>query len=255
MSHDNAKKNKLIKDVKFNKFFKAVSWDEYNKQFFDNLASKYDATNKLHAFGTKHKMDLSAIKKMNLAPDAKILDVCTGTGDIAISMASLFPNAEIIGVDVSEKMMEVAKEKGKSFSNISYQYADATKLPFEDNTFDAAIISFGLRNLIKIEDGLKELYRVVKPGGVVSNIDQGKPTNFLFSLIYKIYFCNIAPVLGKLIFHRREFNSFKYLPESNKYFPKQQELIELFKSLGFTDVQNYNYWVGAVAQQTAIVQK
>lgn len=254
--HNNQKKNKLIESVKFNKYFKAEKWEDYNKQFFDNLAEKYDATNKLHAFGTKHKMDLKAISNIPIPENAKILDVCTGTGDIAIKLADLFPQAEIIGVDVSEKMMDVGREKIKgSDKKIAFQYEDATKLSFADNTFDVAIISFGLRNLPILEDGLKEMYRVVKHGGFVSSIDQGKPTNIFFNLIYKIYFCNIAPIIGKLIFHRGEFNSFKYLPESNKYFPSQKELIEIFEDIGFQEVSNHNFWVGAVAQQVGKVVK
>ena len=254
MEHDNTKKNKLIKKVKFNKYFKADSWEEYNRQFFDNLAVKYDAANKLHAFGTKNKMDLQAIDNISIPKNAKILDVCTGTGDIALGLIAKFPDAEIIGIDASEGMMKVGKSKADALGvNIKFQKGDATKLPFEDNSFDIAIISFGLRNLPTLEDGLKEMQRVVKPGGLVSNIDQGKPTNFIFHLAYKLYFCSIAPIIGKLVFHRGEFNSFKYLPESNKYFPNQKKLVEIFKELGFTSVENYNFFVGAVAQQVAQV--
>lgn len=254
MEHDNTSKNKLIKKVKFDKYFKADSWGEYNKQFFDNLAIKYDAANKLHAFGTKTKMDLQAIDNIPISKNAKILDVCTGTGDIALGIAEKFPDAEITGFDASEKMMEVGKQKAEALGvNISFQQGDATKLPFEDNSFDVAIISFGLRNLPTLEDGLKEMQRVVKPGGYVSNIDQGKPTNIPFHLLYKLYFCSIAPLIGKLVFHRGEFNSFKYLPESNKHFPNQKQLVRIFEELGFSSVKNYNFWIGAVAQQIAQV--
>jgi ubiquinone/menaquinone biosynthesis C-methylase UbiE len=95
----------------------------------------------------------------------------------------------------------------------------------------------------------------VRHGGFVSNIDQGKPRNALFRLGYEIHFKRIAPVLGKLVFHRGEFNSFRYLPESNKYFPDQSSLVRIFAENGYRDVVNHDYWCGAVAQQVAFVDK
>jgi demethylmenaquinone methyltransferase/2-methoxy-6-polyprenyl-1,4-benzoquinol methylase len=115
------------------------------------------------------------------------------------------------------------------------------------------VISFGLRNLESLEAGLREMRRVTRPGGFVCNIDQGKPTNPLFRLGYEIHFKRIAPILGKLVFHMGEFNSFRYLPESNRYFPDQRALCSIFRDLGFVDVVNHDYWCGAVAQQVARV--
>jgi ubiquinone/menaquinone biosynthesis C-methylase UbiE len=99
------------------------------------------------------------------------------------------------------------------------------------------------------------MHRVVRGGGFVSNIDQGKPRNALFRMAYEVHFKRIAPVLGKLVFHRGEFNSFRYLPESNKYFPDQETLVRIFTGLGYRDVVNHDYWCGAVAQQIAMVGK
>jgi demethylmenaquinone methyltransferase/2-methoxy-6-polyprenyl-1,4-benzoquinol methylase len=121
VEHDNTKKNKLIKKVKFNKYFKADSWEEYNRQFFDNLAVKYDAANKLHAFGTKNKMDLQAIDNISIPKNAKILDVCTGTGDIALGLIAKFPDAEIIGIDPSKVQ---AKSKYKSSQIKFHQHSE-----------------------------------------------------------------------------------------------------------------------------------
>jgi len=240
---------KLIHDVGFDKYFKADSWEEYNRKFFDGLAEKYDATNVLHSFGTKKAFDKKAVEKLTVPKNAKILDLCAGSGDITFLLAKKYPDAEIIAYDASSKMLDVAKRRGKDFTNVSYVQGDALDLPYADNSFDLVIISFGLRNLKDIPAGVKEMARVTKNGGMVCNIDQGKPKNPLFKLAYSIYFYNIAPLLGKLIFHRGEFNSFKYLPESNKYFPNQAELIKLFENAGLKNVKNYNYWMGAVAQQ------
>lgn len=251
--HDNKKKLNLIEKVGFDKYFKASSWADYNKKFFDGLAEKYDNTNKLHSFGTKGVIDRKSVEKIAFPKNAKVLDICSGTGDISIHIAKKYPDSKVTSLDASEKMLKVAKKKSKGLKNITYVVGDALKLPYKDNSFDIAIISFGLRNLTDLEAGLKEMQRVVKPGGIVCNIDQGKPSNTLFKIIYSVYFYHIAPLLGKFIFHRGEFNSFKYLPESNKYFPNQRTLVQIMKDMGLNDVKNYNYWLGAVAQQVGMV--
>ncbi len=115
------------------------------------------------------------------------------------------------------------------------------------------MISFGLRNLANLEAGLREMARVVKPGGFVCNIDQGKPRSMPFRLAYEMHFKRVAPVLGKLIFHRNEFNSFRYLPESNKYFPHQDDLVRIMNANGIQNVRGYEYWFGAVAQQVGLI--
>ncbi|MEI8129493.1 MAG: ubiquinone/menaquinone biosynthesis methyltransferase [bacterium] len=248
-------KLKLLKKVNFEKYFQAETWGEYNKAFFDNLALKYDASNAFHSFGTKQIIDKKVVEKIPLTKNAKVIDICAGSGDISIRIAQKYPDADITGIDVSENMLKVARKKSKKFDNITYLYADALNLPYEDNSFDVAVISFGLRNLENLEDGLKEMQRVVKSGGYVVNIDQGKPSNPVFKVLYEVYFYNIAPILGKLLFHIGEFNSFRYLPESNKFFPDQSELVSIFESLGFKDVKNYNYLLGAIAQQVTKVEK
>lgn len=253
MDHDNLGKLRLLEDVGFKKYFQASTWSEYNKQFFDNLAKKYDATNALHSFGTKSVIDRKSIEKIDFPPNAKVLDVCAGSGDISIGIAEKYKDTQITALDASEPMLEIAKQKAKNLDNITYVVGDALNLPFADDSFDVAIISFGLRNLENIEKGLLEMQRVVKPGGYVVNIDQGKPSSSLFKMIYQLYFYNIAPLIGGMIFHRGEFNSFRYLPESNKYFPEQKKLVKIFENLGFSDVKNHDYWMGAVSQQIARV--
>lgn len=253
-THDNDAKLKLIKDTGFDRHFEAKTWPEYNKQFFDGLAEKYDATNELHSLGTKSKFDRKAVARMPVEAGDHLLDLCTGSGDLAIELAKQYSDLRITGVDASQNMLAVARRKSAAFKDqISYEIGDALSLDYPDDHFDCAVISFGLRNLNSLEAGLTELKRVVKPGGFVCNIDQGKPKNAAFNMIYNIQFKHIAPVLGKIVFHRGEYNSFKYLPESNKYFPDQQTLCGIFEEIGYQDVTNYNYWFGAVAQQIGII--
>jgi demethylmenaquinone methyltransferase / 2-methoxy-6-polyprenyl-1,4-benzoquinol methylase len=253
MPYDPKNKLRLIKDVEFSTHFKAETWEDYNRQFFNQLAKKYDATNVLHSFGTKHRMDRAAVARLPIKQGSKILDLCTGSGDIALAIATQFPDSKVVGVDYSENMLELAAKKTAGLKSVSYQQGDVTRLPFPDGAFDGAIISFGLRNLADLRVGLREFRRVIRPGGFFCNIDQGKPQNALFRLAYKVYFYHIAPLIGKLVFHRGEFNSFRYLPESNKYFPDQREMEALFIEAGFKNVKTYGFWMGAVAQQIAEV--
>jgi demethylmenaquinone methyltransferase / 2-methoxy-6-polyprenyl-1,4-benzoquinol methylase len=253
--HDDTAKRRLIKDVGFDRYFDATEWPDYNRQFFDGLAEKYDATNELHSLGTKSRFDHKAVARLPVNHEAHVLDLCTGSGDIAIELAKREPKMRITGVDASDKMLAVATRKARQYlDQITFVPGDALALDFPDDHFDGAVISFGLRNLESLESGLKEMRRVVKPGGFVCNIDQGKPRNPIFNMIYTVQFKHIAPVLGKIIFHRGEFNSFKYLPESNRYFPDQRTLVSIFKDLGLEDVQHFDYWFGAVSQQIGVVR-
>lgn len=252
--HDDDAKLALIRDVGFSRHFKADRWRDYNRQFFDGLAEKYDATNVLHSLGTKSAFDRRAVERMPIRPGSTILDLCTGTADIAILIAERHPDVRIVGVDAAPRMLEVARRKAAHLlDRIEFREGDALALDVEDGAFDGAVISFGLRNLESLETGLREMRRVVRPGGFVCNIDQGKPRNPLFRMGYEIHFKRIAPILGKLVFHRGEFNSFRYLPESNRYFPDQDSLVSIMESIGFEDVVNHDYWFGAVAQQVGIV--
>ena len=248
--HDNEAKLRLIREVGFDRYFRAKSWAEYNRQFFDGLAEKYDATNVMHSLGTKGRIDRAAVSRLPIRPGDRVLDLCTGSGDIAILLAKA--GARVTAIDASSEMLRVARRKAAGFLNqIDFAEGDALALDFPDGSFDGAVISFGLRNLESLERGLAEMRRVVRPGGFVCNIDQGKPRNRVFSALYAVQFKRVAPLLGKVVFHRGEFNSFRYLPESNKYFPDQATLVRIFGSLGFADVVNHDYWFGAVAQQIA----
>lgn len=254
MMHDNDAKLKLIRDTGFDRYFEAKDWAGYNRQFFDGLAEKYDATNALHSLGTKGRFDRAAVARLPIKPGSHILDLCTGSGDIAILMASRHPDIRITAVDASPEMLKVAKRKAAAYiDRIDFVTGDALRLEYEPSTFDGAVISFGLRNLSSLEYGLREMHRVVRPGGFVCNIDQGKPRNALFRMIYEVQFKRVAPILGKIIFHRGEYNSFRYLPESNKYFPDQSKLVSIFEQVGFDQVRNFDIWFGAVAQQIARV--
>ncbi len=217
------------------------------QQMFNNIAQSYDKLNAVISFGLHLKIKRKAIKNVPLKLDFKILDACTGTGDIAIYLAkNVAQNGTVIGVDFSEQMLKIAEKKAKKIDNISFINADVLNLPFEDAQFDACFISFGLRNLADLEKGLSELKRVTKKGGLVVNLDTGKPKGF-FGFLYKIYFFKIVPILGQL-FHG-DASPYKYLPASTKNFPDGDKLVKIFQSLGFKNVKKFDFLFGTMSQQ------
>lgn len=213
---------------------------------FDNIAKSYDRLNNIISFGRHLSVKKAAIDNLQLKSDSKVLDLCTGTGDIAIYIASKVKEGCVIGVDFSEEMIEIAKKKGQGIDNLAFINADVLDLPFKDEEFDACFISFGLRNLTDLRKGLEEMKRVTKKGGVVVNIDTGKPKG-LMGFVYNLFFFHIIPLLG-LIFSGK-LSPYKYLPQSTKKFPIPEELVKIFEEIGFKDVQRYDFLFGAISQQ------
>ncbi|MGE0267147.1 MAG: ubiquinone/menaquinone biosynthesis methyltransferase [Candidatus Omnitrophota bacterium] len=240
-SFDLMDKNKLIDQVGFRKYFTAKNWAEYNRKFFNGLAPKYDTLNQVLTFGLQDRYKTHAVRCSGIQNGDLVLDICTGTGDIAFLIAEIFPRSHVIGVDVAEKMLDIAQMRAKANSSIEFKISDAQALKFEDKMFDAVFMSYGLRNLMDPVQGIKEMKRVVKPGGVINIIDLGKPTGPVKTFLYRAYFENVLPFLGKHIFHRGEFNSFQYLPESNKCFPPPEELKTILENCGLKNIEMFTY--------------
>ena len=252
MSCSKEDKLALLDSVEFRKHFKADHWEDYNKQFFNGLAPKYDFLNQILSFGLQNQFKKKAIERADIQPGDHILDVCTGSGDMALWIAEKHPGCHVTGVDFADSMLEIARKRTAHLTNVTIQKADAMSLAFDAHSFDKTVISFGLRNLSDLEKGLLELKRVTRRGGKLVNLDLGKPKGNVKKIIHQIYFGRFIPFLGRVLFHRGEFNSFQYLPSSNQYFPSQEDLVKIFKKLGFSDVRNYDYMLGAVAQQVAV---
>jgi demethylmenaquinone methyltransferase / 2-methoxy-6-polyprenyl-1,4-benzoquinol methylase len=233
------------------KIFENKPKAEYVHDIFENLAVDYDLMNYIMSFGMHKFVKKQAIKNVPIQSNAKVLDVCCGTGDISIFIAKTFGDSvKITGVDFSEKMLKIAAKKAKKYKNIEFITGDALNLAFEDNSFDAVFISFGLRNLADLKKGIIELQRVTKKGGYVVNLDFGKPKSIKGQL-FGLYFSRIVPLIGKLI-HGNSV-PYKYLTKSFEDFPSQEELVKIFYELGFEEAKNYNFAFGAIAQQVARV--
>lgn len=213
------------------------------KKLFNSISNDYDKLNDIMTFGLHKKIRQKAIMGLALNSEAKILDLCTGTGDVAGILKKEHPDAQITGVDFSENMLKIAKTK---HPEITFLEADCTQLPFENEQFDLCVISFGLRNIENIPKALAEIYRVTKKGGYFINIDLGKPNKF-FNFFLKPYMYLWVSLLGK-VFHGDE-TPYKYLAVSNEDFPSQAKLVEMFEEIGFSDVKNKNYLLGQIASQ------
>lgn len=217
------------------------------KKMFDKIAQNYDRLNDIISFKMHSKTRLKAIKNVVLNPDSKILDVCCGTGDIAIYLAkNVLTEGKVIGIDFSKNMLSLAKDKAKGINNIEFMEGDALNLPFNDGEFDACFISFGLRNLDNLEKGLQEMKRVTKEGGIVVNIDMGKPQGTV-RFFYNLFLFKIIPIFGAIF--GRNFAAYKYLPESTQKFPPQEELVKIFEQIGFKNIKRFDFLFGAISQQ------
>ena len=220
-------------------------------EMFDNIAKNYDRLNNIMTLGQHLSVKKRAINNVPLRTGFRVLDICTGTGDIAIHLAkNIVKEGKVVGVDFSANMLELAKEKAIGLDNIEFVSADALNLPFTDGEFDACFISFGLRNLDDLKKGLAEMKRVTKVGGYVVNIDTGKPKG-LIAFFHQLYFFYVVPLIGRLF--NGKSAPYKYLPQSTEKFPSQDELVQIFEELGLSNVQKFDFLFGAISQQVGKV--
>lgn len=202
-------------------------------RMFNSISSRYDLLNHLLSLGVDIYWRKRAIRELKPLRPKLILDVATGTGDFAVEALSLKPE-KIIGVDISEGMLEVGRQKMKNvkFSgSIELRTGDSENLPFEENKFDAVIVAFGVRNFENLELGLAEMLRVLKPGGKAVILEFSRPDAFPFRQFYGFYFRYIVPVIGRWV--SRDQAAYNYLPESVQAFPHGQVFTGILSRIGF----------------------
>ncbi len=204
---------------------------------FDSIASRYDLLNRVLSGGIDKKWRKKVIDLLKNDQPKSILDIATGTGDLALEAARLHPK-KIIGVDISEGMLAIGREKiskKKLEALITLQQADSTNLPFSNNSFDAITVAFGVRNFDNLDRGLSEMLRVVKPGGLVVILEFSKPENFPVKQLYSFYSRKILPLVGQLISKQRA--AYEYLPESVQQFPYGTAFTSIMKTVGYNDTK------------------
>lgn len=207
-------------------------------QMFNRIAPYYDFLNRFLSLGIDTLWRKRAIKLLDNNKAKVILDVATGTADVALEAAKQLDADRIIGIDISNEMLEIGRTKVKKRgldTLITLEEGDSENLPFEDNTFDAITVAFGVRNFENLENGLKEMYRVTKPGGKVVILEFSQPTTFPFKQLYNFYFRNILPVIGRLT--SKDPRAYRYLYESVQAFPDGDQFLSILTKLGYKSNQ------------------
>ncbi|WP_337019775.1 demethylmenaquinone methyltransferase [Oceanobacillus massiliensis] len=224
------------------------SKEERVHHVFENIYSKYDSMNSIISFQRHKAWRKDVMKRMDVKQGECALDVCCGTGDWSISLAeAVGQTGSVTGLDFSKNMLSVAEEKKEQLkiSQLELIHGNAMELPFEDNTFDYVTIGFGLRNVPDYLTVLKEMHRVVKPGGKVVCLETSQPTMIGFRQGYYFYFRFIMPLLGRII--AKSYKEYSWLQESAKDFPGKKQLKKLFLDAGFSRVDVKSYTGGVAA--------
>jgi demethylmenaquinone methyltransferase/2-methoxy-6-polyprenyl-1,4-benzoquinol methylase len=214
-------------------------------RMFDRVAGRYDALNSLMTAGLHHRWRERAAARTGLGPGDAALDVCCGTGDFALELAKLVqPGGHVVGCDFSEPMLDLAREKAaeRGAEGVRFEWADALQLPYDGERFDAVTVGFGVRNLADLDRGLREMARVLRPGGRAVILEITQPTRPPLSLFYSLWFDRIVPLLGALSSNPEAYS---YLPESVRSFPGPRELAAKMDAAGFTAIR-YTVLAGGI---------
>jgi len=226
----------------------AESKQKHVHEVFESIAPKYDLMNNIISFRRHKSWRRFTMRKMNMQPGQTALDLCCGTCDWTIALAKASSGGKVVGLDFSRNMLDIGQAKVDKLAlgnQIELVQGNAMDLPFEDNSFDYVTIGFGLRNVPDVVKTLKEMRRVVKPGGMIVCLEMSKPTWQPFKGIYYFYFEKVMPLLGKWVAKRYE--QYQWLPESLASFPDLQALAEMFRDVGMRNVKAYPLTGGVAA--------
>lgn len=211
------------------------------REMFGSIAPRYDLLNRVLSAGIDRSWRRFAVRQIGVAGPGRVLDVATGTGDVALEIAAQTPpSVSIVGVDFCPEMVELGRVKvqGSPFAGrISLEVAPCEEIPFADESFDAATIAFGIRNVVDRSKGLSEMRRVLRSGGKIVILEFSTPTLPVFRSLYRFYFLKMLPVIGGAF---SRFSAYKYLPDSVLEFPAREKFKEMMTEVGFKDVRHFD---------------
>lgn len=228
------------------------------EQMFDSIAPSYDFMNTAMTFGLhrrwRDKALGEAVKSLPKGGKVNVLDVATGTGDVAFRLHSLLPEASVCGIDLSQGMLDVALAKLKALpepgrSLLSFSRADCLSLPFPDNAFNLITVAYGVRNFSNLLKGLSEMRRVLAPGGVLCVVELSVPKGALTGFAYRLYSRRLIPLAGRIV--TGDSRAYSYLPESIAAAPQRDDMADVMREAGFSDVSWKELTFGAVTYYLA----
>ena len=210
---------------------------EQVERMFDHIAPAYDRLNHLMSLGIDRSWRRTALKWLRPHRPQQMMDVATGTGDFALLACRMLRPQSLVGTDISEGMMQVARRKAREAGldeRISFRREDCEALTFADASFDAVTVAFGIRNFEHLDRGLREMCRVLRPGGHLVILELSTPDRFPLKQLYRIY-SRLIPLMGRLVSHDR--SAYTYLPQSIRAFPQGEVMSESIRRAGFSDVR------------------
>ncbi|EDM43783.1 ubiquinone/menaquinone biosynthesis methyltransferase [unidentified eubacterium SCB49] len=225
---------------------------EQVEEMFDNISGNYDGLNRVISMGIDQKWRKKVIDLITSKQPKSYLDIATGTGDLALQFAERLPDTKIVGLDLSEGMLSMARKKVEGTSlqqQIDFIKGDSEALPFSDNSFEAITVSFGIRNFQNLEKGLSEILRVLAPGGIFVILETSVPTKFPFKQGYGVYSKAILPLIGKIF--SKDKVAYRYLSESASVFPFGEKLNNILQKIGFKQVEHKPQTLGVATIYSA----
>ncbi|WP_409346603.1 demethylmenaquinone methyltransferase [Paenibacillus sp. MBLB4367] len=232
------------------------SKEQFVHSVFERIAPKYDLMNSVLSFRRHKYWRKFTMAKLNVREGSAAIDVCCGTCDWTISLAQASRSGPVVGLDFSQNMLDFGAEKVNALhldQQITLVRGNAMSLPYADDSFDYATIGFALRNVPDLVQVLKEMQRVVKPGGLVVSLELSKPTWEPFKSIYYFYFQKVLPLIGKML--AKSYEQYKWLPESLRSFPDHKQLANIFREVGLEKVEAYPLTGGIAALHIGVKAK
>lgn len=241
-----------VKAEKINPYDDNRSKSEQVREMFDSIAPAYDFMNRAMTFGIDKLWRAKAVKMIRNHSPRQILDIATGTGDLAIKLARELPEVKITGVDLSEGMIEIGRKKVAEAGldeRVEMMTGDCLSLPMVDDNYDCVTVAYGVRNFERLLQGYREMLRVLRPGGMLCVIELSTPTSAIVKPLYKIYTRYIIPAVGRMV--SKDVRAYSYLPESIAAVPQGDDMLAIMREAGFTDTRHRPLTFGTCTIYTA----
>lgn len=219
---------------------------------FNNIAPSYDIMNRMMTMGIDRQWRRRAVRTVACTSPSTILDIATGTGDLAIALSRACPKAKVTGIDLSQGMMDIATQKVSAAGmsdKISFRACDALHMPFADDSFDAITVAFGVRNFEHLREGYAEMYRVLHPGGLLCVLELSTPSSPIVKPFYSFYTRAVIPLVGRMV--SRDNRAYSYLPQSIRAVPVRKAMTDIIAATGFREAAYKSLTFGVCTMYTA----